>query len=126
MREKVNVFYYPAMVADNATLKRSILLFDELHFIDRPSFTFGHFGTIATASPLRAYEQAFRDHGVPLYVHAPNDGPVTGGFLEQITNDVNDLEFLKRFQKGLRESAVFRGQQVSPGTTERSAIRMTS
>ena len=115
MRDKVNVFYYPTMVADSATLKRSILLFDELHFIDQPSFTFGHFGTIATASPLRAYEKSFRDHGVPLYVHAPNDGPVTGSFLEQVTNDVNDFEFLKRFQKGLRESAVFREQQVSPG-----------
>jgi hypothetical protein len=50
------------MVADNTTLKKAILLFDEIHFIDRPSFMFGNFGTIATASPMRAYEQSFRDN----------------------------------------------------------------
>ena len=103
------------MVADNATFKKSILLFDELHFIDRPSFTFGHFGTIGTTSPLRAFEKSFRDEGVQLYVHSPRDGPVGGEFLEQVTSDVNDVEFLRRFQKGLAESAVFRGQQISPG-----------
>jgi hypothetical protein len=115
LREKVNVFYYPSMVADSATLKKSILLFDELHFIDRPSFTFKKFGTIATASPLRAYEESFRTEGVQLYVHGPHDGPVQGEFLEQVTSDVNDVEFLRRFQKGLEESAAFRSQQIAPG-----------
>jgi hypothetical protein len=115
LREKVNVFYYPSMVACSATLKKAILLFDELHFIDRPSFTFHKFGTIATASPLRAYEESFRQQGVQLYVHSPRDGPVQGEFLEQVTRDVNDVEFLRRFQKGLRDSAVFCGQQIPPG-----------
>lgn len=80
MRDKVNVFYYPSMVAEQATLKKAILLFDEIHFIDRPSFMFGKFGTIATASPLRRFEQSFRDERVPLYVHSPRDGPVAGEF----------------------------------------------
>lgn len=115
MRDKVNVFYYPSMVADLATLKKCILLFDEIHFIDRPSFTFGDFGTIATASPLRAYEESFRKEGVQLYVHSPRDGPVSGEFLEQVKSDVNDLEFLRRFQKGLKESATFCGLQIAPG-----------
>jgi len=103
------------MVADDATLKRAILLFDELHFIDRPSFTFGKFGTVAITSPLRNYEKSFRENGVPLYVHSPRDGPVLGEFLEQVQSDVNDLEFLRRFQKGLEKSLVFRNHQVPPG-----------
>ena len=115
MRDKVNVFYYPSMVADSATLKKAILLFDELHFIDRPSFMFGNFGTIATASPLRQVEKSFRDNGVPLYVHTPNDGPVSGEFLEQVRADIDDFEFLRTFQKGLEESLIFRGHQISPG-----------
>ncbi len=115
MRDEINVFYYPSMVADTATLKRAILLFDELHFIDRPSFSFGNYGTIATTSPLRAYEKSFRENGVPLYVHTPNDGPVQGEFLEQVKTDVNDVEFLKRFQRGLEKSLVFRNQQIAPG-----------
>src|SRR6266849_8363074 len=102
------------MVADTATLKRAILLFDELHFIDRPSFFFGNTGMIATASPLRAYEKSFRENGVPLYVHTPHDGPVQGDFLEQVNSDVNDVEFLKRFQMGLKKSRVFRNHQIAP------------
>jgi feruloyl esterase len=31
MREKVNVFYHPSMIADETSLKKAILLFDELH-----------------------------------------------------------------------------------------------
>jgi len=103
------------MVAETATLKRAILLFDELHFIDRPSFFFGNFGTVAIASPLRAYEKSFRDNGVPLYVHTPQDGPVQDEFLEQVKSDVNDFEFLRRFQKGLEKSLIFRNQQIAPG-----------
>src|ERR1700690_2523209 len=103
------------MVAEPATLKKAILLFDEIHFIDRPSFTFGKFGTIGTASPMRRVEQSFRDEGVPLYVHEPRDGPVVGEFLEQVKNDINDVEFLRRFQKGLQESLVFRDQQIAHG-----------
>jgi hypothetical protein len=115
VRDKVNVFYYPGMMAEQATLKKAILLFDEIHFIDRPSFMFGNFGTIGCASPMRQVEQSFRDEEVPLYVHQPQDGPVMGEFLDQVKGDINDIEFLRRFQKGLEESLVFRDQQIAHG-----------
>jgi len=115
VRDKVSVFYYPSEFPDQATLKKSILLFDELHFIDRPSFMFGDVGTIAAPSALRQFEQSFRDEGVPLYVHRPRDGPVQGDFLEQVKSDINDLEFLKQFQRGLENSIVFRDQQIHHG-----------
>jgi hypothetical protein len=115
MRDKVSVFYYPSMVAEQATLKKAILLFDEIHFIDRPSFMFGNFGTIGTASPMRQVEQSFRNEGVPLYVHQPQGGPVVGEFLEQVKSDINDIEFLRRFQRGLDDSLVFRDQQIAHG-----------
>jgi hypothetical protein len=103
------------MVAEHATLKKAILLFDEIHFIDRPSFMFGNFGTIGTASPMRQVEQSFRDEGVPLYVHQPHGGPVVGEFLEQVKSDINDIEFLRCFQRGLEDSLVFRDQQIAHG-----------
>jgi hypothetical protein len=115
LRDRVSVFYYPDMTSDAATLKKAIVLFDEIHFIDRPSFMFGNFGTIGCASPLRQFEASFREHGVPLYVHSPQDGPVYGELLEQVRSDVNDLEFLERYKKGLRESQVFRDQQIAHG-----------
>ncbi len=111
---------------------KAILLFDELHFMDRPSMMFGEggnmdrpdimfregggqFGTIGAASPLRQYEASFREDGVPLFVHSAPMGPVYGEWYEQIKADVNDPEFLKRFQNGLKTSPTFRGLQVARG-----------
>src|ERR1700722_10101761 len=107
MRDKVNVFYYPEMVADDATLKRAFVLFDEIHFIDRPSFTFGNFGSVGCLSPLRQVEESFRQEGVPLYVHDPRDGPVRGELLGHVQSDINDTDFLARYQRGLATSQVF-------------------
>ena len=97
MRDPINVLYYPAMAANNTTLKRAILFFDGIHFINRPSFTFdGGLGMIGATSPLRQFEQLFRREGVPLYVHAAPGGPVRGDLNERITSDVNDSQFLKQ------------------------------
>jgi hypothetical protein len=114
-KERINVFYYPEMVAAHATLKKAILLFDEIHFMDRPAFTFENFGLIGTPSPLRQFEHSFRDNGVPLFVHDSPCGPVEGQFLEQITADVDDPQFLKRFQEGLKVSPTFRQLHIAPG-----------
>jgi hypothetical protein len=119
MREKVNVLYYPEFWMDYTTLIKAILLFDEIHIMDRPSIMFGgtrgQFGTIGAASPLRQYEASFREEGVPLYVHSAPMGPVGGEWYDQITADVNDPEFLRRFQGGLKTSSRFRTLQIAPG-----------
>jgi hypothetical protein len=119
MREKINVLYYPDFWVAVPSLVKAILLFDELHFMDRPSMMFGkgqgQFGTIGSASPLRQFEDSFREAGVPFFVHPAPMGPVSGEWYEDIKADVNDTEFLKRFQNGLKSSAVFRRVQVPPG-----------
>ncbi len=66
MREKVNVFYYPDAMCDHATLKKAILFFDEIHFMDRPAWTFDFpgkslFGLMGSDSPLRQCEAEFRE-----------------------------------------------------------------
>ncbi len=83
--------------------------------MDRPSFMFGSFGTIATPSPLRQYENAFREAGVPLYVHEPSDGPVHGDLLKSVQADLADPIFVKRFQEGLSTSLHFRDLHIQPG-----------
>jgi hypothetical protein len=114
--DKINALYYPDMDVDRTTLKKAILLFDEIHFIDRPSFTFkNNFGTIGAQSPLREYEHSFRDAGVPLYVHSVQDGRVGGDLLEQIKSDINDPLFLKKFKEGLETSITFRGLHIPAG-----------
>lgn len=120
MRDKINVFYYPEFWVDGITLMKAILLFDEIHFMDRPSLMFGQggsgqFGTIGAPSPLREYEVSFRKEGVPLFVHPAPMGPIRNDSYDQIKADVNDLEFLRRFQRGLKTSATFRGHVIAVG-----------
>jgi hypothetical protein len=116
-KNNINVFYYPEMAAAHRTLKKAILLFDEIHFMDRPAFSFGGgaYGLIGAPSPLRQFEQSFRDNGVPLFVHESPAGPVEGELLQQIAADIDDLEFLTRFQTGLKNSKTFRELHIAPG-----------
>ena len=110
---KINVLYYPDMSVPEATLKKALLLFDELHFIDQPSISFrGQGGLTGAISPYRQSAASFRESGVPFYVHPAPEGSVVDDLHEQIKVDVNDLEFLKRFQKGLETSSAFRGSHI--------------
>ncbi|MBS1852809.1 MAG: hypothetical protein JST79_18040 [Acidobacteria bacterium] len=120
MRDKINILYYPDFWVDYTTLMKAILLFDELHFMDRPSMMFGagqgQVGTIGAASPMRQYEASFREEGVPLYVHSAPMGPVQGEWYEEIKADINDPVFLGKFQGGLRASSTFRNLQIARGS----------
>jgi hypothetical protein len=116
MREKIRAFYYPDFWVEAPTLKKSILLFDEIHFADRPSFFFGGtYGSVGATSPMRQYEKSFRDEGVPLYVHEASGGPVHGKLLATVEADLSDLNFMTRFQEGLRASLHFRNLHIAPG-----------
>jgi hypothetical protein len=120
MREtRLNVFYYPGAELAQTTLKKAMLLFDELHITDQPAFTFnrGHCGFIGMKSSLRGFETLFREHGFPVYVHtAPSElVDERGGFYEDISADVNDLQFLRGFQRGLETSETFRQIHVAHG-----------
>jgi len=118
MRQKVRVFYYPDFQASFVALGKAALLFDEIHFMDRPSFTFhrgGTVGLIGAASPMRRFEKSFQEAGVPVYVHPAPEGPVTGELMTRIEADISDQVFLLEFQKGLSSSERFRDLQIAPG-----------
>lgn len=118
MPDRVAALYYPDFFTDQRTLIKEILLFDELHFMDRPSFAFhkgGQFGTIGADSPIRRFEQAFRDDGVPVYVHRPYSGPVESEWYDKIKADLNDPAFLKEFVNGLEVSETFRNMVIAKG-----------
>jgi len=116
MREPLRVLYYPDFGADYSTLVKSIILFDEIHFMDRSSRTFdGQSLTIGSHSPMRQYEKSFRNEGVPIYVHEPPSGFVTGELRSAVEADLTDLGFLRRFQEGLQSSRRFRDSQIQPG-----------
>jgi hypothetical protein len=114
---KIKVLYYPDSFLAEATLKKSILLFDELHLMDRPSFSFakGKSGLIGMPSPFRNFESLFRDSGFPLYVHSALGGPTPEELYEQVKADLGDMEFFRRFQLGLKTSPSFRGFHIPAG-----------
>lgn len=121
MRDKLRAFYYPEFWVEYPTLVKSILLFDEIHFMDRPSFSFYFapnsrgFVTVGAPSPIRQYEEWFRSQGVPIYVHAAPTGAMVGDLYEAVRADVSDKVFLQRFQDGLRTSDYFLNLHIPAG-----------
>jgi hypothetical protein len=121
MRDKLRAFYYPEFWVEYPTLVKSILLFDEIHFMDRPSFSFyfapnSHgFVTVGAPSPIRQHEEWFRSQGVPIYVHPAPSGAMVGDLYEAVRADVSDKVFLQRFQDGLRTSDYFLNLHVPAG-----------
>jgi len=116
LRDKLRALYYPDFWVEYKTLIKCILLFDEIHLMDRPSFTFGgRYGMVGAASPIRQYEKSFRDEGLPLYVHPAPGGIVSGELLKTVEADLSDANFVARFQEGLRVSPHFRDLHIHPG-----------
>jgi len=70
---------------------------------------------VGSSSPLRAYEESFREEEVPLFVHAAPGGPVGGELLQRVTADIADQEFLRAYQQGIRESDNFCETQIARG-----------
>ncbi|CEG55980.1 hypothetical protein [Legionella fallonii] len=116
MRDKIKVLYYPDMQVSETTLKKCILFFDEIHFMDKPALTIGNFGLIGAQSPLRATERSFReDAGVPLYVHSVDGGRISTDIMEKVVSDLNDSSFIESYRDGLSKSKTFRNQQFPEG-----------
>jgi hypothetical protein len=84
-KERINVFYYPEMVASGPTLKKAIFLFDEIHFMDRPAFTFTGGGLIGAASPMREMEGAFRSVVFPFLYTLLRAARLRGNFYKKST-----------------------------------------
>lgn len=115
MRDKINILYYPDFHLSHNTLKKCILFFDEIHIMDRPAFTIDNWGLIGAPSPLRSYEESFREAGVPLYVHGVNGGRLTSELLEKVYSDISDYKFIEHFAVGLGSSPSFRSDQFPEG-----------
>jgi hypothetical protein len=128
MRTPVNAFYYPDMISSELTLKKAVLFFDEIHFVDRASYSFGGGGrgqimTIGCSSPLRSFEASFREIGVHLYVLGAPNGPLPSEIFERVAADISDSTFIARFQEGLKTSNTFRDIEIPPGNYGESGMQ---
>ena len=84
------------------TLKRLLLVGSELSFMDRPSVTFGNWGTIGHESPLRSLIPA--SDIVPISVYAPSSGPAGDVYQPYVAADLESSAFVSAVVAGLHDS----------------------
>ncbi len=108
----MRVLYSGGSDCDQQTLKRLLLLADEIAFMDRPSVTFSNWGTVGTASPMRQYTTGIEE--VRFSVHAPPSGPVLPVYQGYIEADLRNPEFRAILLDGLSTSDAFARKLISP------------
>ena len=87
------------------TLKRLLLIANEIAFMDRPSITFGDHLTIGHASMFRQCTTG--TDAVRLSVHEPPSGPVTEIYKRYLEADFRNLELRRVFMEGLTRDDSF-------------------
>jgi hypothetical protein len=98
---RLKLLYSGGTACSYDTLKRLLLVGSELSFMDRPSVTFGNWGTIGHASPLRDFPAA---DIVPISVYAPASGPAGDVYQPYAAADLENPAFVSAVVAGLRDN----------------------
>lgn len=121
----MKILYSDSTACPLPTLKRLILLADQLAFTDRPSVNFENRGTIGMKSPLRGAIADFAKCGIQLDVYSPPAGAAEDLHLPYINSDIDDLEFRRIILEGFKTDPSFNqnfvaldAQYASIGRTE--------
>jgi hypothetical protein len=102
-QNEMRVIYTDSAAPNLISLKRLVLLANELAFMDRPSVTFGEQrGTIGMKSPLAGAKEQFKEAGIGLAIYHPPSGAADKLYLPYIDSDYYDLNFRKAVIDGLR------------------------
>lgn len=106
----MRVVFSDGILCEEDTLKRLVLLADEIAFLDRPSVMFGDggdgsWGFVGVKSPLRGWDTS----GLPvrISVHAPASGLGSKFFLKCVSADLANAEFIRIFREGLAADEKF-------------------
>jgi hypothetical protein len=97
----MKLLYSGASGCDEPTLKRLLLVGTELVFMDRPSVTFGKWGTIGHASMFRALDT--RGEPVTVSVLSAPSGPATRLYEPYAAADFENPDFTRTCLEGLRD-----------------------
>jgi hypothetical protein len=103
----MRVVFSDGTFCDPQTLKRLILIADEIGFMDRPSVAFKGWGTVGFESEIRRFK--IDNTPVKFSVHAPPSGPVNQLYQNYIEADLKNDSFVKTFLEGLKKDPVFQG-----------------
>jgi len=119
---RLRVFFYGNDICSPNLLKQSILLFDDIHFHDRPSFQIGAMGTIGSNSRIRPYLYAFAKDGVPVIVHKGLKSWNDTIYSDSVANEIEDPRFSKIFFEGFRADENFRNLFIQPNANYAKGI----
>lgn len=109
------VLYYPNSECHPLTLARSILVFDELLFLDHPSLTFTGVGTVGHDSMMRQIVAPLQREGYQVKVIKPKDGPVEGELQNIINADLANGAFRETFFQLIKNDPSFLMTKVPNG-----------
>jgi len=104
----MKLLYVGAPACDQPTLKRLVVVGQEICFTDRPSVTFGdkgEFGTVGLASPMRGLNTT--GEPVSVHVYEPPSGPARALYQPLLEADLANPEFVECVLDGLRDSEAF-------------------
>jgi hypothetical protein len=101
----LKLLYVGGTAAELTDFKRLLLLANEVAFMDRPSVTFGDWGTIGIESPMRRVNS--EGSPVAISVFAPPSGPANFGYQNYIEADLGNPHFQRAFVAGLRSDERF-------------------
>lgn len=97
------------------TLMKSLLLYDEVHFLDSAAITIkGKFGSIGKHSPYRKLPAELREKGAKIICHNPFSGWITEPLMSSITEDMKEIEFTQTFIRNFFQHEWFSGLFLSP------------
>ena len=111
---RLRVFFYGNDICSPNLLKQAILLFDDIHFHDRPSFKVGALGTIGKGSRIRPYLYSFARDGVPVIVHKGIKSWPETIYNDSVANEIEDPRFSKIFFEGFKSDENFRNLFIQP------------
>ena len=111
--ERLRVLFYGNEICSFLTLKKAILLFDDIHFCDNPSISIGgNWGTIGHPSVVRRFIDTFASNNIPVFVHKEN--PVYGSLNNFIASEIEDKKFSKLAYENFKKDELFRNMLVNP------------
>lgn len=101
----MKLLYSGKTFCDKPIFKRLLLVAEEIHFMDRPSVTFGNWGTIGNASFARNIDFT----GCPITIGAisPPSGPAKLLYNPYIEADIKNPEFVAVVLEGFQTSDAF-------------------
>lgn len=115
--ERLRVIFYGSDICSPLLLKKALLLFDDIHFHDRPGYVFDNWGLVGRSSRIRQSAYSFAQDGVPVLVHKPLNNWLGKNLNDTIAMEIEDPRFSEIFFEGFKNEPSFRNLFINDNAT---------